>query len=194
LKILLFASVGIIVLSSVAYSKGDEKNASTTSLMEKSSGAEKLGNMPFHGTEKKPFHGDKTSVSAVPSSPVLESLKNNHLEVSSTKTIGQAFDSYKYAVKKEWRETPPTKNNSTYYIDYICWTQVRPFSFLTLMKGVKERGLEIKFAIRADGETSIALARRLDIKRDGKLHATPLLPPEIKKAVTAIYENREITF
>ena len=48
--------------------------------------------------------------------------------------------------------------------------------------------------IHEDGETYIAMASRIEIKSDGMLHTTPIEPPEIKKIVTAIYENREITF
>jgi len=139
------------------------------------------------------FHGDMdTSTSALRDSPVLAELKNNHLEVSSTKTIGAAFDAYKHATKKEWRET--ATENGPYYIDYICWVKVSPVSSAALKEGVVKRALEIKFVIHRDGETYITMASRVDIKSDGMLYTTPLDPPEIKKNVTAIYENREIPF
>ena len=139
------------------------------------------------------FHGDmKTTASAAPVTPGVAALKNNHLDVSSTKTIGDAFDAYKFAIKKEWRETPT--QSGPYYIDYICWFHVGPISSASLKEGVIKRGMEIKFAVHEDGETYIAMASRIDIKSDGMLYTTPLDPPEIKKTVTAIYENREITF
>lgn len=139
------------------------------------------------------FHGDmETSSSSVSGTPILESLKNNHLDVSSTKTIGEAFDAYKYAIKKQWRETPT--NGGPYYIDYIGWFDISPFSSVALSEGVVNRGLEIKFAVHEDGETYIAMASRIDIKSDGMRYNTPIDPPEIKKIVAAIYENREITF
>ncbi len=186
MKTILFAFIGLIALSITACSKGNEEKPPATI-------APKAETLNVDTLKKKPFHGDmKTPASAVPRSTLLDALKKNRLEVASTKNIGEAFDGYKYAITKEWRETPT--ENGTCYIDYICWFQISPDSSAALKEGVVKRGLEIKFSIRKDGDTYIAMARRLDVKSDGKLYATPLLPPEIRKAVTAIYENREITF
>lgn len=144
--------------------------------------------------KKKSFHGDmKTKGTPTSGSGMLMSLKANHLAESKTKTIGEAFDSYKHAKVKEWKETPST-NGSPYFIDYICWFPAKPVSVAALKDEAKLRGLEIKFAIREDGETYITMARRLDVKGDGTINATPLLQAEINKTVTAIYENREISF
>lgn len=185
LKIILFASIGIVALSITACSKGNEEKSPSTIAPEAKT-------INIGDVKKMRFHGDmKTSSSAVSGSPILKSLKNNHLPVSSTKTIGEVFDAYKYAIKKEWRET--STQNGPYYIDYICWFQ-SPGSSVALKEGVMKRGLDIKFTIQKDGETYIAMASRLNIKGDGKVYTTPLYPPEIEKTVTAIYENREITF
>lgn len=186
MKTILFASIGIIALSITACSKGNEEKSPPAI-------APKAEAINIDTLKKAPFHGDmKTSAPAVPGTSLLDGLKNNRLDVASTKTIGEAFDGYKYAIKKEWRET--STENGPYYIDYICWFQISPDSSATLKDGVMKRGLEIKFAVQKDGDTSIAMARRLDVKSDGNLYATPLLPPEIRKTVTAIYENREIAF
>jgi hypothetical protein len=185
LKKLLFASSCIIALSIMACTKGNEEKSQSIDPPKA-----KFRNID---KSKRPFHGDMTTnTSAVPDSPVLKSLKNNHLEVSPTRTIGEAFDTYKYAIKKEWREASPI--GGPYYIDYICWFDISPVSPVALREGVVKRGLEIKFVVHEDGETYIAMASRVDIKSDGMLYTTPLDPPEIKKKVTAIYENREITF
>jgi len=185
LKIVLCASIGVIALSLTACSKiNEEKSPATVAPKAKFRNSD---------TSKMLFHGDmETSSSAVPGTPILESLKNNHLDVSSTKTIGEAFDAYKFAIEKEWRETP-TKSGP-YYIDYIGWFHISPVSSVALKEGVIKRGMEIKFAVHEDGETYIAMASRIDIKSDGMRYATPIDPPEIKKIVTAIYENREITY
>jgi hypothetical protein len=185
LKIALFASIGIIALALAACSK-DHEEKSPTAVPTKAK---------FRNSDKSKlqFHSDmETSSNPTSGSPVLESLKNNHLEVSSTKTIGEAFDSYKYSINKEWRETPT--DSGPYYIDYIGWFHVSPVSSVALREGVIKRGMEIKFAVHEDGETYIAMASRVDIKSDGMRYTTPLEPAEIKKTVTAIYENREIAF
>lgn len=176
LKIVSLASVGIIALSIVACTNGNK---------EKSPGASAPQKMKFHGEMK-------TTSSPVDGTPVLKSLKDNHLEVSSTKTIGEAFDSYKYATKKEWRETAVA--NGPYYIDYICWLDISPVSSVALKTGIVKRAMEIKFAVREDGETYISLVTLTDTKTDGMIYTTHVDPPGIKKIVTAVYENREIVF
>jgi hypothetical protein len=139
------------------------------------------------------FHGDvQTNTSSVPETLGIDALKKNHLEVSATKTIGEAFDSYKHAITKEWRET--TSESGPHYIDYTCWFQINPVSSVAIKEGVVKRGLEIKFVVRGDGETYIAMASRIDIKSNGMRYVTVIDPPQIKNIVTAIYENREITF
>lgn len=184
MKIVLCAAIGLIALSLAACSKGNEEKSPTAAPKAKFRNSDTL---------KKSFHGDmETSSSPVSGTPILQSLKNNHLEVSSTKTIGEAFDGYRFAKKKEWREAPT--QNGLYYIDYVCWFDIGPFSSVALREGVVKRGVEIKFAVREDGETYIAMASRIDIKSDGMLHTTVIEPADIKKIVTAIYENREITF
>jgi len=185
LKIVLCVAIGIIALSLAACSKVNEEKSPTTVAPK----------AKFRNTNKmnRPYHGDlELTSSTVPISLVLKSLKKNHLDISSTKTIGDAFDSYKYAIKSEWRETPT--NGGSYYIDYICWFHVSPVSYASLKEGIVKRGLEIKFVVHEDGETFIAMGSRIDIKSDGMLYTTPLEAPELKKNVTAIYENREITF
>lgn len=184
MKIVLCAAIGVIALSLAACSKGNEEKSPTAATKAKFRNSDKL---------KKPFHGDmETSSSSVSGTPILQSLKNNHLEVSSTKTIGEAFDGYKFAIKKEWREA--STQNGPYYIDYICWFDISPFSSVAFREGVVKRGMEIKFAVREDGETYIAMASRIDIKTDGIIYTTVIEPADIKKNVAAIYENREITF
>ena len=183
MKITLFAAIGMIALSIMACSGSNEEK----------SPAKATTKAKFRNSEKKMFHGYmKTTDSPESVSPILLALKNNHLEVSSTQTIGEAFDKYKYAIKKEWRETP-TKSGP-YYIDYICWFDISPLSSVVLKESVIKRGLEIKFAVHESGETYIAMASRVDVKSDGMRYTTPLDPPQIKKFVTAIYENQEITF
>ena len=186
MKNILFASIGILALSIMACSQGkEEKSPATSAPMAKAIPIDKIKNTPFHGDMK-------TAASAVPVSPGVAALKNNHLDVSSTRTIGEAFDSYKYAVKKEWRET--ATQSGPHFIDYICWFHISPLSAVALREGVIKRGMEIKFVVHEDGETYIAMASRVDIKSDGMRYTTAIDPAEIKKNVTAIYENREITF
>jgi hypothetical protein len=186
LKIILFAAICIIAVSVTACTQGTEdKSPSST--------ATKVERRNKDAFKMLRFHGDvNTNTSSVPETLGIDALKKNHLEVSATKTIGEAFDSYTYAITKEWRETP--SENGPHYIDYICWFHVSPVSSAALKEGVVKRGLEIKFVVRGDGETYIAMVSRIDLKSDGMRYNTVIDPPEIKNIVTAIYENREINF
>ena len=127
MKIILSASIGIIALNIMACSKGnEEKSPTTVAPMAKFRNIDKFKIMQFHGDMK-------TTASAAPVTPGVAALKNNHLDVSSTKTIGDAFDAYKFAIKKEWRETPT--QSGPYYIDYICWFDVSSVSSAALKEG-----------------------------------------------------------
>jgi hypothetical protein len=186
LKIVLLATIGIILISLTACSMVNEDNKTTNAPQKAKFRNRTRSKLLFHGGDMD------TPSSAAPESPVLKSLKENHLEVSQTKTIGDAFDAYKYAIKKEWRETPT--NDGPYYIDYIGWFSVSPFSAAALRDGVVKRALNLKFVIQKDGDAYISMASRVDVKTDGMIHTSVIEPTEIKKIVTAIYENREITF
>lgn len=186
MKILLFAFIVITALSIIACSQDNKEKTST-------SAATTVEKRDVEAFKKKPFHTDiKTVDSAASTTPVANAVKKNYLEVSSTKTIGEAFDSYTYAIEKEWREAP--SRSGPYFVDYICWFHVSPISADAVKKGIVKQGLDIKFAVHDDGETYIAMASRIDITTDGMVRSTPLEPPEIKKIVISIYNNREITF
>jgi hypothetical protein len=179
-----------VALSVTACSKGPEKkpptSTSTAKMVERrDKDKDKFKMLQFHGEVK-------TNTTSVPETIGIEALKKNHLELSSTKTIGEVFDAYTPAISKEWRETP--SESGPHYIDYICWFNISPISSVAIKEGVIKRGLEIKFVVRGDGETYIAMASRIDIKSNGMRYTTVVDPSQIKKIVTAIYENREITF
>lgn len=144
-------------------------------------------------SKKKLFHGEvdpKTPV--VPSTPFADALKKKKLNANSSKTIGEAFDSYTHVVSKEWRETE-SKDNKV-YIDYLCQLDVGMLSPAAVKDGIVKRNLAIKFVIQENGEAYIAMATRNEIKSDGKSYTTPIEVADIPKIVAAIYENREITF
>lgn len=182
LKTVIYIAIAVIAFSLAACSKTNENNVSVDSKT-------KLRNA---NSLKKPFHGEMGPTSKVPVSLVLQSLKKNHLQVSANKTIGDAFDNYTHATKKEWRET--VAENGSYFVDYICWLDISPVSLVALKEGVVKRAVDIKFAIRSNGETYIGMASRIDIKSDGQIYTTAIEPADIPKIVAAIYDNREIPF
>jgi hypothetical protein len=183
LKIVLYAAIGIVALSLAACSKGKEEKSS----------APVNSKVKFRDSTKLKFHGESDTPSTTPKiSPILRSLKGNHLNVNQAKTIGDAFDSYKYVSKKEWRDTTVTKG--PYFLDYIGWFDVSPLSSAALREGIVKRGLDVKFVVHEDGVAYVSMVSRFEIKTDGLMYMTNYNPQEIEKIVTAIYENREITF
>lgn len=144
-------------------------------------------------SQKKTFHGEvDPKTPAVPSTPFADALKKKKLNANPSKTIGEAFDSYKYVTSKEWRETE--SKDSKVYVDYLCQLDVSRLSPAALKDGVVKRNLAIKFVIHESGEAYIAMATRSEIRSDGKSYTTPIEVADIKKIVTSIYENREISF
>ena len=138
---------------------------------------------------QKSFHGEPPeNTSAIISTLITDELKKKKLNADSTRTIGEAFDSYKFAIKKEWRETGT--RSGKYYIDYICWLDVNTFS----REGIVKRAVELKFVIHENGEAYIVMGTKVEIKSDGKLYSTPIEAAKIKVIVAAIYENKEISF
>lgn len=143
--------------------------------------------------QKKLFHEQvDPKTPSVPSTPFADALKKKKLNANSSKTIGEAFDSYKFVTSKEWRDTE-SKDNRV-YVDYLCQLDVSKLSSASVKDGVVKRNLEIKFVIHENGEAYIAMATRTEIKSDGKTYTTPIKVADIPKIVTSIYENREITF
>ena len=168
--------LGIIVAAVAACSKGNESETAKKA-----------------SPQNKSVHGDVTgSASAVPGTPIADALKKKKINANFSKSIGEAFDSYKYVTKREWRETGTSSNK--YYVDYICWFDVNALSPAAMKDGIVKSGMVIKFVIHENGEAYIAMATRIEIKSDGKSYTTPIKVADIQKIVTAIYENREISF
>lgn len=187
MKILSCTAAGLVALIMCSCSINDGNKSSVEKAKLRSTAEKKL----FH-SGMKPANAEATG--ELPPSPVLIELKKNHLAVNQAKTIGEAFDSYKYATKIEWRETAKETTEFPYYIDYICWLPVKTFSSVALKENVVKRALDIKFAILENGETYVAMASRTEIKSDGMIHSTPLVPSNTENIIKAIYENREISF
>jgi hypothetical protein len=142
--------------------------------------------------KKKPFHGDLYKTTPVDvGTPIADSLKKKTLELDSSRTVGDAFDSYKFATKKEWLETG-TKGAT--YVDYICWFSVNPLSVAALKEGLVKKGLNLKFVIHESGEAYIVIAKKIEVKSDGNTYFSPIEMDDAVKYVKAIYDNKEIAF
>lgn len=144
--------------------------------------------------KKRLFHGDMETVASPDAVDgiIAQALKDRKLSVDESKTIGEAFDTYKFAAKHTWRETHTRVD--PYFVDCIYQFPVNPMSLLAFKEKLVDRKLEVKFAVYEDGTSYVSLVSRLDTKTDGMVHSHHYSPVEMKNIVTAIYENREIVF
>lgn len=119
-------------------------------------------------------------------SGIADAIKMKTLAGYESTTIGNAFDSYKYFAKKEWKET--TAQNGKIYIDFIGWLDDAGGK----TDGVSARALDVKFVINPDGSFIVAMLSKIEAKTDGKLYVYPL--EDIGGMLAKIYANKEITF
>lgn len=132
-------------------------------------------------------------VSAVPEKNApqgtIKSLKENRLVEHPQRSIGEAFDSYQYFDKKEWRETRSEVGKI-----YVDFTGLKPVGsiFGKDDENLASRGIGVKFVIYLNGKFTVAMISKLEVMKDGKINATPL--ENKKQILDAIYANTEITF
>lgn len=138
---------------------------------------------------KKNYHGETTEKGTT--TPLADDLKGKKLNLFLGKTVGEVLESYKYAEKKEWLEAQA--KSGEYYIDYIFSLNTKLLTPTAQNDGVVQRWVDIKFAIRDNGEAYVALITIIDTKADGKTITTHYQSDEsMLKIVKAIYDNKEI--
>lgn len=124
--------------------------------------------------------------------PMADSLKKTKLNGYQGKTVGEAFDAYSKAVAREWQEVDGLGN--VYYVDYICWFDEKSVLPEHRKQTIVKRGIDLKFAVRDDGEAYIAMATKLFMKADGKIQSEFFKVEEVPNIVKAIYENKNVEF
>ena len=112
-------------------------------------------------------------------------LKTMKLADYPDKTIGQAFDGYKYFTSRSWRET--RLQNKKIYIDF---EGLQKPGILSAGTQVYSEGVDIKFVIQPDGSFYVAMASKVKIMSDGMRYETPLAAT--KPVLDAVYANSPI--
>jgi len=121
---------------------------------------------------------------------ITDGLKQQKMAGYESKTIGEAFDSYKYLVNKEWKEKPLA--GRTVEISFIGWFPPEAPDDKTPKDGVIARGLEVKFDININGIYFVKMISRLEARSGGEITAYQL--DDIASVLTKIYANKEIKF
>jgi|MudIll2142460700_1097286.scaffolds.fasta_scaffold22277_3 hypothetical protein len=120
---------------------------------------------------------------------LVKVIKNGKLANFPTASIGKAFDSYKYLIRKEWKEKQLKSGHLT--VDFTGWFEPRFLDEKARQEGVTDRGLEITFVINPDGSFYLFMISALDRKSDGNVHRDRL--PDTTAVLENIYANNKIT-
>lgn len=120
---------------------------------------------------------------------VHNALKKLKLVDHPSKTIGTAFDEYKYFNKREWKETPA--RGGKMYVDFTGWLKNDPLDMRRYKKSISSSAIEIKFVIEPNGSYAAVMATRIEIYTDGKSGRYPL--ENMNGILNSIYENKKIS-
>ena len=116
-------------------------------------------------------------------------VSSQKLPLSNTKTIGAAFNEYRYFTSREWKET--RNASGKVYVDFKGLFSNSPLAAAS-KDGVIRQGVEVKFVVEPNGNFYVGMISRIDVMSDGKLSLYTL--GDGKKIIEMIYDNREITF
>lgn len=116
-------------------------------------------------------------------------VSNQKLPLSNTKTIGAAFDEYRYFSSREWKEI--RNASGKVYVDFQGLFATAPIA-ASIKDGVSRQGVEVKFVVEPNGNLYVGMVSRIDVTADGKMSLFPL--GDGKKIVEMIYDNKEIVF
>lgn len=116
-------------------------------------------------------------------------VTSQKLPPSNTRTIGTAFDEYRYFSSREWKETRNAAGKV--YVDFKGLFTSAPIA-KSVKDGVSRQGVEVKFVVEPNGNFYVGMISRIDIMADGKMYLYPM--GDGTKIVEMIYDNKEIAF
>lgn len=142
---------------------------------------------PDKKTDKKP---PEISTAEQPKDSVLiKVIKKGKLTNYKSRTIGKAFDSYKYLIKKEWQATTFKSKHVT--VDFIGWFKPETLSDKDIKDGITGRGINVKFVIEPDGSYYVFMVLKIESKSDGKVYGYQL--QDSAAIVASIYADKKIS-
>ncbi len=115
-------------------------------------------------------------------------IKKQKLVKFQSDTIGNAFDSYRYLMKKEWKETALKSRHIT--VDFTGWLELSALNDSDRKEGITGRGLEVKFVIEPNGSYYVFMISKIESRSDGKV--SRYQQDDIAGILSRIYANKEI--
>ena len=126
---------------------------------------------------------------------LVNAIKKGKLANYQSTTIGNAFDSYKYLTKKEWKTSSLKSGQIT--VDFIGWFEPDAWfdpNSLTdkdLKDGITGRGINVKFVIEPNGSYYVFMISKIESKSDGKVYGFEL--QDSAGILANIYANKKIS-
>lgn len=125
-----------------------------------------------------------------PNVGLINVIKNGKLANFPSVTIGNAFGSYRYLTKKEWKQTLLKSGHIT--VEFIGWFEPESLNDGDMKNGITGRGLEVMFVINPDGSYYVFMVSLVEAKSDGTVYRNQL--HDNAGILTKIYANSKITF
>lgn len=146
-------------------------------------------------SDKKIVENSAQSAEAkTPNAGLVDAIKKGKLANYQSKTIGKAFDSYKYLTKKEW--TAKSLKSKHITVDFIGWFEPNAWfdpNSLTdkdIKDGITGRGINVKFVIEPTGLYYVFMVSKIESKSDGKVYGYELR--DNTGILASIYANKKI--
>lgn len=153
--------------------------------------ADNSANYAPAGVKGMSFHETGVPKPAAPGAEpgLANAIKKSKLVDFPAKTIGEAFDGYRYFNKREWRET--AADGGKYYVDFIGWFNPERQNIISMFRG-DMKGVDIKFLVHLDGRYAAVMASRIEKKSDGKTYTYPL--ENLNEILGKLYANKKISW
>lgn len=119
---------------------------------------------------------------------LISFVKTHKLANFQSRTIGGAFDSYKYLTNKEWKME---QQGGSFTVDFLGWLEPESLNDSDVKTGLTSKGIDIKFVIEPNGSYYVFMVSRLEAKSDGKIYISPY--EDISGILASIYANKRIS-
>jgi len=144
---------------------------------------------PKVSDEQKVEKPAQSNVAEEATNGLVNAIKKGKLVNYQSTTIGNAFESYKYLTKKEWKSE--SLKNQYITVDFIGWFESDTLNENDIKAGVTGKGLDVKFVINPDGTYYVIMVSKLEAKSDGKVYGSEL--QDSTGILAKIYANKKIS-
>jgi len=121
---------------------------------------------------------------------IVEILKNRKLANYPSVTIGNAFDSYKFLVKKEWKLE--TRKSGQFTVEFTGLLEPNTLNDNDRKDGVTSKGIIVTFIIEPNGSFYVFMVSKIESRSDGNVYRNQV--NDIAGILADIYANRKLSF